>query len=406
MPSKKTLLIAGGVLLAAAAAVVIGIFSSSRETSYRSILVYEMEGSAVIERASVGSIPAAENLYLESGDRVCVQPDSLLRLKLDNDKYITAEADTVFVLTAEGDDVNSKTKIQLVQGAITNEIQNPLSEGATYETITPNSVMAVRGTIYRAELADDGQGGQTTRLSCFRGKVATRPADAEESQEVLVEGGTELYVYADNTMSETAPIDFESLPSQALQVLESLEVGTEADTQDISDSSEPSVASAGQDAPKETAEPADGTAKPDETAKPAQSSAKPSSTPSAVSTQAPEKTPAATPTAEPSQTPKAVKETPSTSQDNGSSKTPQASSPASTAAPSGGNTQKEDMTGYHKVTFQSNGATFATQWVLDGRAAVCPLLMPTENGDWTYGEAAYDFSAPVTADLTLQWQSK
>ncbi|MDE7258853.1 MAG: FecR domain-containing protein, partial [Lachnospiraceae bacterium] len=223
MSSKKI-----GIILCVAAAViavvVVLLIVNRKDEAFRSIMVYELEGSAVIERADIGAIDAAENLYLESGDRVSVRPDSMMRMKLDDDKYITAEADTVFSLEAEGDGQNSKTRIRLEQGAVTNEIQKPLSGESLYETSTPNSVMAVRGTIYRAQLSDDGAGGQNMRLCCFDGTVATMPIlpDGSYGEEVLVHAGSELTVYSDGTVDGPKDIDFETLPEQTWQTLSDL----------------------------------------------------------------------------------------------------------------------------------------------------------------------------------------
>lgn len=230
-PSNKLMIIICTVVIGVVAAVAAFIaLRTSGEESYRSIMVYELEGSAVIERADIGTIDAAENLYLESGDRVQVKEDSMMRLKLDNDKYITAEENTVFVLTAKGNEQDSETKINLEQGAITNEIQNPLSENSTYETITPNSVMAVRGTIYRAELCQDEDGNLITKLYCFKGAVGMSAiSEGDVGVPVIVEAGNEASVSsADLTVSEVTPIDYKSLTSQTLEILNRLGIDTSA----------------------------------------------------------------------------------------------------------------------------------------------------------------------------------
>lgn len=220
MSSKKI-----GMILGVAAAVVavaaVLLIVNRKDEAFRSIMVYELEGSAVIERVDIGAIDAAENLYLESGDRVSVQPESMMRMKLDDDKYITAEANTVFSLEAEGDGQDSKTRICLEQGAVTNEIQKPLSGESLYETSTPNSVMAVRGTIYRAQLYDDGTGVQNLRLCCFDGTVATTPIlpDGTFGEEVLVHAGSEMTIYSDGTVDGPTDIDFTTLPEQTWQML-------------------------------------------------------------------------------------------------------------------------------------------------------------------------------------------
>lgn len=210
------------IICACAAAVLVVVAAivllSNKEEAFRSILVYDVEGDAVIERETVGAMNAAENLYLESGDRVSVAEESSMRMKLDDDKYVMAEANTVFSVEAEGSAADSKTKICLEQGAITNEIQHPLSEGSQYETSTPNSVMAVRGTIYRVELYVDEDGSQNTKLCCFQGKVGTKPIlpDGTYGEEVLVPAGCELTVYEDGTVGEVGDIAYQDLPLQAV----------------------------------------------------------------------------------------------------------------------------------------------------------------------------------------------
>ncbi|MDE7358933.1 MAG: FecR domain-containing protein, partial [Lachnospiraceae bacterium] len=221
--NKKIIICACAAVIVTAVAAVALLFNNKEET-FRSILVYDVEGSAVIERENVGAMNAAENLYLESGDRVSVASDSSMRMKLDDDKYVMAEADTVFSVEAEGTDVDSRTKISLERGAITNEIQNPLSEGSRYETSTPNSVMAVRGTIYRAELYADENGGQNTKLCCFQGKVGATPIlpDGTYGEEILVPAGSELTIYRDGTVSGVTDIAYQELPLQAVVNLLSL----------------------------------------------------------------------------------------------------------------------------------------------------------------------------------------
>lgn len=216
---KKVLICACAAAVVIVAAAV--ILLANREETFRSILVYDVMGSAVIERANVGTMEAAENLYLESGDRVSVAADSGMRMKLDNDKYVMAEADTIFSVEAEGTDADSRTKISLEQGAIINEIQNPLREGSSYETSTPNSVMAVRGTIYRVELYVDENVDYEepiTKLCCFQGQVGAKPIlpDGIYGEEIPVPAGCELTVYPDGTVSEVRDIVYEELPMQAV----------------------------------------------------------------------------------------------------------------------------------------------------------------------------------------------
>ena len=83
---KRTLYKKQIVCVCAAAAVIavaaVALLFNKKEEVFRSILVYDVQGSAVIERESVGTMNAAENLYLESGDRVSVASDSSRRIRL------------------------------------------------------------------------------------------------------------------------------------------------------------------------------------------------------------------------------------------------------------------------------------------------------------------------------------
>ncbi|MDD6069281.1 MAG: hypothetical protein PUC12_00485, partial [Clostridiales bacterium] len=114
---------------------------SKTEDFYRSIQIYDLKGTATIEREGIGTMNAVQNLYLESGDRICVGEDSFMRLKLDDDKYIMVEENSILLIVAEGTKTDSQTSIHLEQGAITNEIQNKLNDKSAYDVTTPNSVM-------------------------------------------------------------------------------------------------------------------------------------------------------------------------------------------------------------------------------------------------------------------------
>lgn len=148
--NKKIILFAsiGGVAVIAAVVAIILIFTHKKE-EYRLIKVYKTEGEVIVSKLNSGDINAYENMILESGDRIKVNK-GLLTLKLDDDKYIYAIENTEFELLVSGNAADSKTSINLIEGTITNEIQNKLSDQSYYEVNTPNSTMSVRGTIFTA----------------------------------------------------------------------------------------------------------------------------------------------------------------------------------------------------------------------------------------------------------------
>lgn len=415
MSYKKIIICIGAA--AVVIAVAVAVLLSRKEETFRSIMVYDVEGSAVIERESVGSLNAAENLYLESGDRVSVAQDSSMRMKLDDDKYVMAEADTIFSVEAEGTDENSRTRICLEQGAITNEIQHPLSDGSQYETSTPNSVMAVRGTIYRVELYKDENGEQNTKLCCFQGKVGTKPIlpDGTYGEEVLVAAGSELIVYSDGTMEGPEDIAYEQLPEQAVQNLLDMSENGQALTgiaaEDLKQLAEAAqsdtVIKTEADAETQTAQKNPGKTTP----KPQNDTAAQNTTATQASNQ-----PAQNPQTPAIEQPKAAPPINGSSVEDSAGE--ESSQDENTGGDSSGDDQekkdKSDKDKPHKpdkdkpdkpqqpvvytVKFMYNDTVFATQTVVSGGTAEEPILMPAASGSWNF-----DFSTPIQADTVITW---
>ncbi len=433
MMSNKKIIICACAAVAVIAVAVIALLTN-KEEAFRSILVYDVDGSAVIERESVGTMNAAENLYLESGDRVSVASDSSMRMKLDDDKYVMAEADTVFSVEAEGTGEDSKTRISLEQGAITNEIKHPLSEGAQYETSTPNSVMAVRGTIYRVELYVDENGQQNTKLCCFQGKVATKPVlpDGNYGEETLVPAGSELTVYRDGTMSDVGDIAYDELPVQAVEnLLDMMENGQEVTGISVEELAQ--LASGEETAGDTSKSGGDQTGQPEK--EQAESSEETAAAADVVAdTQIHTKIDVAgNAPAKPSiEKPQAPAMKPTTGQQAPLPQAPVVNQPkpvqpASTGNVAQGNTggngsqnenagngsdedksdddkkdedkDKPSKPKTYKVTFMYEGKVFATQTVKSGEKVAAPVLAPAQSGAWDF-----DFGTKIEANVTVFWK--
>ena len=140
------------------------LLACGKKDGYRLIQVYEVDGKATIERENIGSMDAYENLNLLSGDKVMTMIESHLRLKLDEDKYLLAEENTILELVAAGDEKKSRTNINLLQGGVTIQVNNKLEDDATFEVTTPNSVMAIRGTVFRVKVDVDEDGKPITKV--------------------------------------------------------------------------------------------------------------------------------------------------------------------------------------------------------------------------------------------------
>ena len=136
--------IAAGVITILAAVLVILLLN--RKEGYRDIVVYEVEGDVSVGR-NEKTLSVSQNMKLRNGDSINVGAESYLRLSLDGDKYIFVDENTRLSLEATGKGENTKTSIYLEEGNIITEVQNKLTGDASFEVITPNTTMAIRGTV-------------------------------------------------------------------------------------------------------------------------------------------------------------------------------------------------------------------------------------------------------------------
>ncbi len=443
---KIAALLCGATVAIAGIALAATHFMKGQEF-YRSILIYELQGSADIEREGAGNIKAAEDLYLESGDRLTVADGSSMRLKLDDDKYVMVEENSVLAIEAAGNEADSKTKIQLEQGAITSEIQNPLSTDSTYEVNSPNSVMAVRGTIFRVETESDEDDEIYTKVSVFSGKVAMGALreDGSVGEEIMINAGEEAdctgSVTSGALLSEPAEIDYEMLPLQALNFLlelsqrnapitgatqddlsglveeaqswEEEDVDAEEDMEDtdIEDDTEDAddVESVDEDDWEDGTDDTDSQS--DSSSSSSSSSYESTGTSSGTRTQGstasgnnsgttpsnPSPTPSnpgSTPS-NPNPTPSNPNPTPSNPGPTPSNPSPTPSNPGTTPGDNPIDVKPKEYT----VKFMYEGEVFATQTVKSGKCAKKPVLKPEKSGKWDF-----DFSKKIKKDTTIKWK--
>ena len=221
---KKKILIAGGIVLSLLIIALVLFFTVFKKDSYRLIKVFEVDGEANVFRENIGDIEPYNNMVLESGDKVALDTGKL-DLQADEDKFIYLEEGTELVLKAAGNSENSKTTIELLKGAVTNDIQNKLSKDSSYEINTPNSTMSVRGTVFRVYIYVEN-GIKYTKVSVFDGKVSTRLIYKDgkiSTNEVVVEKGKEVLIYEDDKTTDyvSAPtdIDYSQLPESVIELL-------------------------------------------------------------------------------------------------------------------------------------------------------------------------------------------
>lgn len=360
-------------------------FGMKKEESYRDIKVMSIKGTATVERASVGSLDAYEDMKLESGDRLSVDSSSSLILSMDDNKYAMLEPGSSLTLEADGTRENSRTVIHLEAGAVMNYLSEKLNEKSSYEVTVPNSTMAVRGTVFRVAIVYDEDGDSYTTVQVFDGIVGCRlvfPDGTISEEEVQLAPGKEVLIHGDTEISEYVgdkghDIDYTTLNREALEFLLFC----------IDDGSDLCLT---REEVEELLRRLDQTEEPEESAE----VKKPAKT---------EKEPAVIETPEP--VVPAVEETPSssgefseTSKDSPGNDDNQKSHHSSKKKPS----SSDEETKTYTVTFQTaSGDVFCTQTVEDGKTASKPKLQPSVSGSWNY-----DFTKAVTENIIIKWSAQ
>ena len=184
--SRKKLIAA---LIGIAAIVVLilsGVFMWGKKTkSYRSIKIVEIEGTVTVSREGVSDLKPSVNMNLVSGDYMTTSKDAYVVLLLDTDKYVMLGESGAMKVTAQGNAANGKTSIQLDAGSVLSEIQNPLGADSTFDIVTPNATMSVRGTVFEVR-KDKNNGEDTVSVLVYGGRVAV---DVDGMEEKLYNAG-------------------------------------------------------------------------------------------------------------------------------------------------------------------------------------------------------------------------
>ena len=116
----------------------------------RQLTITEIKGIAYITRGTK-KLSAGKGTKLMSGDIISTNEKSTVRISLDDDKYIFIEPDSsVYIyftdIASEGD-----ISVNLSRGAAICELNEKLKKKATFNLKTPNSIVSVRGTVFRAQ---------------------------------------------------------------------------------------------------------------------------------------------------------------------------------------------------------------------------------------------------------------
>ena len=340
-------------------------------------------------------------------------------------------------LQSEGDSENSKTVIYLTEGATLHKLDTKLNENSTYEIRTPNATMAIRGTVTWARVYKGADGEVHSDFQVYEGKTELQlhtadgtlignPVVIPEGHQMLTRGSqnfSEIILQnVGSELSQSAPIDFNEIPTQTLCNLKSISntgrklyIGDDSlrntvpidwnrnglkdvfnDTKNVfiqkyksslqNQSDLPTQAATTGNIPEET------TAAPENVT---EAQTEPATTEAATE---PATTEAAT--TEAATTQMATTETATTEEETTEEETTEEE------------TEEDEglSTTSYTVTFTYNGSTFATQTVTSGGTASMPKLQPSASGNWcTVTDSSteyspYYFDTPVTGNITLIWR--
>ncbi|MBQ9122506.1 MAG: FecR domain-containing protein [Lachnospiraceae bacterium] len=228
----------GAGALLATAAIVTGVFLA-REESFRTIAVEETSGTTLVVREKEEPVNAYEGMHLYSGDDVSVQKESDMTMVLDMDKYVYAQPETHFWLECAGTAEESNTVIRVSEGSVLSRITDNLNEGEVYKVDTPNSTMAVRGTVFRVTVYRGEDGLVYTLLEVFEGVVEASPKTEEgeytgvsesfgPGEAALIRGNVDFSEFVrdgevdwveDKSGTIKLPIAYKNLPQDTARVL-------------------------------------------------------------------------------------------------------------------------------------------------------------------------------------------
>lgn len=252
MKSKKGLIIGGiaglGVLIIAAIVVLVILLKGGiARDAYRVIKVSKIDGSTYISRGDITDLEAYEGMVLQSGDTVSVDGNSTLILILDEDKICYVEQNTELKIIAEGTVNASQTKIELVSGAFTLDVQNKLNDDSDFIVTTPNSTMAIRGTVVRTETGENN-GKRYSRTSLFKGATdLSKMSNGSSVEDHDMKAGVEIIIGEDGEATQIKDVELSTLSQTTIENLidihheDPLEIFTEKQLQEEKENKEKDV---------------------------------------------------------------------------------------------------------------------------------------------------------------------
>ncbi len=155
----------------------------------RTLVVSEISGEVSITRDGKKMI-ASKKEKLKSGDILTTEENGTVKISMDGDKYVWVEPDTSVYIYYTDSASRGDISVNLTKGAVTCQLNNKLKSGATFTLKTPNSSIAVKGTVFRTafNLEKEYMGHSNvmiTEVQNFSGTVELQLYNAQKEPEQL-----------------------------------------------------------------------------------------------------------------------------------------------------------------------------------------------------------------------------
>ncbi|MBR3600140.1 MAG: FecR domain-containing protein [Lachnospiraceae bacterium] len=216
MNSKKKTILMVAVIIVALSIIAVVVLIANKKDVYRLIAIDSVEGTVELKREDK-PVKIFSGIHLKSGDRVATGETSNALLLADGDKHILAEENTGFSISATGNEKKGGIIIHLEYGSALITIDNKLNKDSSFELETPNAILGVRGTIFRATYDRDLL---CTTVEIIEGTVEI----TSEKQVIMGNAGETYYVDSQGAIQEVTP---EQEQGENQGTNGSLEIGTD-----------------------------------------------------------------------------------------------------------------------------------------------------------------------------------
>ena len=184
------IIIGGAVLIG----LILFLILRSSNDSYYNIEILDTIGKVNISRDNK-YLDAFEGMKMRNRDFIRVGSDGFTRINCDRDTYSHLEHDTEASFIADSD---NKLTINLTKGELVVEVQRKLNDDETFSVKTPNTTLAIRGTVIAVRTYPTADGGTETINYCLEGQAVVETADGITQ---TLDAGEGLITVTDDTGS-------------------------------------------------------------------------------------------------------------------------------------------------------------------------------------------------------------